>query len=201
MKKYIILVLAVLSVGMLCGTSRAGSPEGGKTTPSHASNVKTLTDEILRLVVEMDEAADKDDMATVIETATEIKQTATRLKAKTTPQERQQVAVIQLGGEDTYTPGYALYRAQYANEFLVLARVINGETSLANAIQENPSLADDQGVVGYLSGKHSHMNIRYLPIAEAFKRWKNCSYELGAALQEGLVTKSPKGFCETSEKL
>ena len=191
MKKYIILMLAVVSVSVLCGTSRAG------TDPKETQ--ETLTRKILGLVVQMDEAADDDNMPLVIETASAIKGEVKKLEGKTTPQQRQQVALIQVatndGYEDRYTPGYALFRAAFADEFLALARVINGEKTLADTIRENPSLAQDGGVVGYLQGKVKYMDVRYLPIAEAFKRWKNCAYEVAAAQKEGVVAKSPKDFC------
>ena len=192
MKKYLVAVLAVVSVYVLyaASNSRLVDAVSAGVEAGNAERVEVLKEQVFQSVNAMDKAAEEDRMDDVIKYATEAKERAKSLEGalhgqKSTP------AIV--NGE--FNPGYALFRADFADEFLVLAKVIRGDITLESALNRYASLTKKDGVFAYLTGKRGHIRVHYMPIAEAFKRWEGCSAQVGKAKEQKLVVKSPEDFC------
>ena len=197
-KKYLVIVLTVLSVGVVYAASRdalSRSISAGVDS-AYTRHTEELTVQVLSLIDKMEQAADKDQMEDVIKYATLVNEKATSLESalafeQTARGEKDPVAII----NGSPTPGWALFRAGFAKDFLVLAKVIKAQMPLPKAIEQYKSLAKTNGVFGYLTGKKSHMSVYVSSIAEAFKRWSGCSEQITAANEQGLIVKSAQDFC------
>ena len=154
------------------------------------AQVEALQNQLAKDLAAMDDAAQRQNFKEVEKFAQEAIIDAKELKKLVPADEK--IAVI----NNVPTAKYTLFQAEIAEEFLVLARVMQGKIKLADAIRKNDKLTKQQGFFGWITGHVKQMNIRYMNIAEAFKDWKKCSTEVAFAQGAKVVKKSPQEVCQ-----
>ena len=85
-------------------------------------------------------------------------------------------------------------------EVILLSKVMLGKISLLQTIKENEEFTRRRGIIGLLTGNCEYAAIDYIDIGEAFKAYKDCSKEVDAAFEAGVVAIPAKDFCTESVK-
>lgn len=180
--KKLLLIMFMVGLGSfaVAGTLSAHSNQG---------SANALADTLEEKIVDMNQAVEDGQFEKVAQLADQVIVLSQRLKKQLPPDAP--VAIV----NGRATPGYVVFEASVAPEFLVLAQIMLGKISLAQAVEENPSLARQDGFFAWITGVISHMNVRYVSMAEAFRSWEKCPAEVAAAKDKGVITKDSAHVC------
>ena len=84
-------------------------------------------------------------------------------------------------------------------EVVVLTEVMLGKMSLSEAIEDNPRMANQAGVLGFLSGNVKHMMADYVDLNEAFMHHPKCRQWLNEAYKDYWIVIPADKYCETAQ--
>lgn len=145
-----------------------------------------------RLQVDLDllnQAADNKKLNDVITIGTRVMKEAERFKKYVDPNDK--IAVI----NDHPTPGYLLWEAQIAEEFVVIAQILQHKTTLAKALKKHADLSQDFGLFAWITGRVDSINFLFYSMSEQFIQWKECPKAISEAQEKGLSVLPVKQVC------
>ena len=172
------LLLIVLLVGVLFPAGAAPQADGLANRVDRA-DLQTLKDRVEQDMTALNQAADARNLKEVVLLGKRVVEEAKALEKHVRPGDK--VALVD--GEPN--PGYVVWEAQPAEEFVLLAQILQGKARLARTVDQHPDLLNHHGFLGWVTGNVPQMHVNYISMAEHFVNWKNCEAEILFAQEQG----------------